>query len=1053
MKLRFLFKYSIFVIFIFLVNKDVALCQSYFIHNYSVENGLPTSFVYDVTQDKRGRMWFATPSGISVYDGYQWNNPDSKNNLPKTGFRKIYTDEKGIIWCLPLNMCESLVYFTDDSSSTMLLPGLKDESDKGVVTSFNMIYENNKPVLFIGTYSGLYVYKDDAWKNYKAENGLINNSIIKITVYKRKLYITTKGGVSVFDGTYFDNSLNEKFDAEHKEILAIMFENEKNENSESKLWVLGKNWIGNIENNRLNILNNNFYLPSGLEFESPSLVSGADNLIFFGNYYLTFYINKITGQLFPMTHSQGFKSDGCLSIYIDREENIWKAETRGVDKLNNLYLVNYSAADGLQENEVSTIFESEPGKLIIGHNSGVTIFGKDKKTKIDFPKNAAGYPGDCRVVDACNGKDGSVWLACSISGLAKLDSRGNLSWIKSGVNNYVSSVDNDAEGNIWITTNEGIYVLRNGKFEEPSDFKIKKQYYRRILIDKENNIYLASPNGLTVKKGYEIRYYTLKNNERANNIFTIVTDNNSDLLVGTKDGLYILKDNVYKKYNEKGFSIDKSVYSILKDKTGIYWFGTEDGVIKWDGNGKTRLFTKGNGLSGMESNRAALINDSFGNVWIGTESGMTCYRPEFDNNEIPVPKIILSSAEDIEGNKYPLSQNISLKSKIRTLIFNFRGISYYNENFIQYKIKLEGFDVDWYDVSQNQIDKIRYTNLIPGDYVFHVSAKNISGEWSEICNSSVITIEVPYYQKWWFILLTVFLMGSLFYMFYKLYLNRIYYLKLESKVQSRTKELRETERELRSAQTLLEEKVKERTARLGTANELLKETNATKDKFFSIIAHDLKSPFVGLLGYSELLSNEIDSLSKEKVVEYSMNLNKNIKNTYNLLENLLNWALLQTGRMAFSPESLDLYLEIESIADLLSANSSSKNIKILNGVNLNTYIEADRNMIRTVLYNLISNAIKFTRHGGEVCINTKNECKYTVISVSDNGIGIPKEHIDTLFDLDSNISTKGTANEKGTGLGLLLCKEMIEKHKGRISAESEEGKGTTFKVEIPMNNN
>ena len=1050
MKLNDFLRNIIFLFLIFFVVNNKSISQTYFIRNYSVENGLPTSFISDVTQDLKGRMWFANPSGISVYDGFRWENYSSKNGLPNTPFKRILTDEKGIVWCLPSYMCESIVFFSNDSIKTIALPEIRNVNNNLNTTSFVIFYENDNPVICIGTYSGIYLFKNNKWEKFTKNDGLLDDFVFSVKEYKNKLFIVTKGGLSVFDGNKFDNSLNNLLSPKYSNILTVAFDKE-GENFPKKLWLLGKEWIGYIENNQLKIISDKFLLPSGIEFEHPSLVIGKNNLLFFGNFYYTLCVNKITGELFPLTNRQGFKSDGSTSIFIDKEENIWKTGTRGIDKLNNLYLVNYDATNGLQEDEVTAIFEYQPGKFALGHNDGLTLLYDNKTTKIIFPSKKSGYPGDNRVMDICKGKDGNIWLACASAGLGKLDKNGNIKWLKLAENNYVSSVILNKKGTVCVTTNDGIFQVKNDKLVESSDYNVKKQFYRRMFLFDNDEAYFASSNGLTYIKDDKTKYISSNNDEKANNTFAVIKDKNGNVLIGTKGGLYTLINDSIKKFNLKGFEINNSVYAILQDNKGNYWFGTENGVIKWDGNGKQRFFTKGNGLSGTEINRAALINDSYGNVWIGTESGMTCYRPEFDNNTIPVPEVIFLNSEDPEGNKFSLSQDISLKSNIKSLFFNFRGISFYNENYLQYKIKLVGFDADWYEVNQNNIDKIRYTNLIHGDYKFQVRAKNISGEWSDVFSSSVITIEVPYYQKWWFILVSVFVMAGLFYMFYKLYLNRIYYLKMEEKVQLRTKELRETEMELRNTQILLEDKVKERTAKLGTANEQLKETNATKDKFFSIIAHDLKSPFVGLLGYSELLKNEIDSLPKEKITEYSENLNKNIKNTYNLLENLLNWALFQTGKMSFNPESVDLFLEIKSILELFDANAGSKNITIVNNVKINTYIEADKNMIRTVLYNLISNAIKFTNQKGQVSVKSEKIDDHIEISVSDNGVGIPRENLEKLFKLDSNITTKGTSNEKGTGLGLLLCKEMIEKHNGSISVESEEGKGTTFRVIFPSN--
>lgn len=276
----------------------------------------------------------------------------------------------------------------------------------------------------------------------------------------------------------------------------------------------------------------------------------------------------------------------------------------------------------------------------------------------------------------------------------------------------------------------------------------------------------------------------------------------------------------------------------------------------------------------------------------------------------------------------------------------------------------------------------------------------------------------------------------------------MYYIKLEKQVLERTSKLLETEKELRKSQSQLEEKVIERTSELAEVNEQLKELNASKDKFFSIIAHDMKSPFTGLLGYSELLKNEASEMDKKKIIEYSENLYKNLKNTYNLLENLLNWASLQTGRMTFNPEKVDLFLLVQGIIDLLKVNSNTKNIALKNKVAINTTVRADKNMLRTVIYNIVSNSIKFTNRGGEVVISSKRTNGFVEIFVSDNGVGIPENSLNLLFKLASNVTTKGTEMERGTGLGLLLCKEMIDKHNGKISVESVEGKGTTFRITL-----
>jgi two-component system, sensor histidine kinase and response regulator len=229
----------------------------------------------------------------------------------------------------------------------------------------------------------------------------------------------------------------------------------------------------------------------------------------------------------------------------------------------------------------------------------------------------------------------------------------------------------------------------------------------------------------------------------------------------------------------------------------------------------------------------------------------------------------------------------------------------------------------------------------------------------------------------------------------------------------------------------------------------LKELNATKDKFFSIIAHDLKNPFNSILGFSDMLKEEAHSLDIDSIVKYSATINASAQKTYRLLDNLLNWAMMQRGSIPFEPKNMLLKELIRNEIENLSYAAEQKNIILTDDVKEEITVYADQVMISTVLRNLILNAIKFTQISGKVNIGAKIKGERVEISVSDSGIGMDKETIDKLFKIETSFSSPGTENEKGSGLGLLLCSEFAEKHGGEIEVESEEGKGSTFKFSVP----
>jgi PAS domain S-box-containing protein len=232
----------------------------------------------------------------------------------------------------------------------------------------------------------------------------------------------------------------------------------------------------------------------------------------------------------------------------------------------------------------------------------------------------------------------------------------------------------------------------------------------------------------------------------------------------------------------------------------------------------------------------------------------------------------------------------------------------------------------------------------------------------------------------------------------------------------------------------------------------LREINTKKDKFFSIIAHDLRSPFSGVVGLIGLLKSTIKELDESKVESYLELIDQSAQNTFKLLENLLAWAKTQTGKIEFNPQKIALEDIVDEVLSVLSISAKNKNIDIQVDLKQETIV-ADRNMLNTVLRNLISNAIKYTNRDGVIVIYTNsikvNNRPFVTITVEDNGVGIPQEDQNKIFNIEGNYSTIGTEEEKGTGLGLLLCKEFVEKHNGQIWCESEDNKGSRFKFTLP----
>jgi len=238
--------------------------------------------------------------------------------------------------------------------------------------------------------------------------------------------------------------------------------------------------------------------------------------------------------------------------------------------------------------------------------------------------------------------------------------------------------------------------------------------------------------------------------------------------------------------------------------------------------------------------------------------------------------------------------------------------------------------------------------------------------------------------------------------------------------------------------------------KLNEANTELKELDATKNKFFSIIAHDLKNPFNALLGLTEMMMNQFSNFNPDEVRNMASAMHETSRQTYTLLENLLEWSRLQTGKLNPVIEHIMPDSIVNEVIDQTYAAAKLKGISLIEKLTETKAILADKAMLNTVLRNLVTNAIKFTNYNGTITISTVLRPAFLEFAVTDTGIGIEPEHLANLFGLDCGLSKRGTANEKGTGLGLILCREFVELQQGHIWVESALGKGSSFIFTLPL---
>ena len=1008
--------------------------QNYSITNYNIGSGLESNRINSVTQDTSGRIWLAAGSGVSVYDAFSWENirlPDSNNF---SGYKLIVTDEIGTIWVAPFYLRSKIYKLTNGNWSEIPSPdltGIKNES----VTGFAVFYRNNSPVIALSTLSDLFLMVNDKWIRYNNSNSKIPTSIYGLINFSQEFYLGTNKGVTKIS---FENGStpviqNSIFGVD--EMVWAVAATDHNI-GKPRFLLLSKTWFGEVINSNVK----KYTLPANIEFMPLFLnfyiVEDIDKKIYMGNKVIKFSFERSSGKFVTYGKNKGFASEGGTSIYIDSEHNIWFADYRGVDKITFHPFTNYYKSNGLLEDEVTAIIEYEPGSFVFGHNSGFTMYKDQTFIPVTFKPNNRGSDIISRVLDLLLDGEGNILAAAGYYGLIQISKDGSYTELTS-IDGSITSLAHSKEYGLLVGSSAGVFSYINGKLEEIDPSSQLKNFRKIFTFD--DKVYLTSQLGLFQLLDGKIIQLIKDKNPLISSTYSLLQEKDGSLLVGAETGLYELKNGILTKFERFGFSLNKSVYFIVKNHQKDYWFGTVDGLTRWDGGTTIFNYSVEDGLSGYEMNRSAAIIDGENRFWIGTNTGLSSYSIVNERSTIPPPRLFLSTIETTSGTFYNLNQPNYIPHDENTLQFTFRGISYRKENSIEYRIKLEGFDRDFYTLKQAQLYSIRYPNLPSGEYRLIVMAKNRLSVWSDPVSSASIVIEKPFYLKLWFMFFVAVVFAVIYLLVHKYLLTHREQARLEVMVQERTRELADSELKLKHTLDGLEEEVKQRTLELDNLNR-------TKDKIFSIISHDLRSPFMSILGFSEILEDELEDMDKAEIKSTVEKILNSSRNTVSLVDGLLEWSRLQIGGLVPEHKDVNVGKVIREVQELFQPQLTKKAITLSSDIEEDCHVFTDENIVKSVIRNLLSNAIKFTNPTGTVSLSVKKSGDEIILVVEDSGIGMTREMVQNLFSLTGIKSRKGTANEKGTGLGMNITHDLLKKTGGDIKVESSPGVGTKFTV-------
>ncbi len=1038
------------------------------------DDGLSSSNVTAIIQDHRGFIWAGTSDGLNRYDGFKFvvykNVPRDSSSLSDNVIQTFFEDHNKNLF---IGTEDGLSLY--DREKDCFLNYMHDNSSplKGLVCTVMKISEDSSGNFWLATNSGLIYF--DRIKNKavqfthdpKNPQSLSNDNVEAVLIDENgRLWITTHKGLD----EYLPESHSFKhFDRTNCNIdISDVVLGDMKEDWEGNIWLGSRDGLYCLKNNPgdniavMKHFRHDIKDPSSLAIDQVTslFVDDSENIwVGTENGGLDLF-NKADQSFWHYRTDdydlQSISNESIVSIFQDKAGNLWVGTFAGginIALKNRDAIIKYQRQPGapfsLSHNSVTSFIQGPKGEIWVGTDGGGFDLFNDKISRFKRFNMDNSSLGSNSVLCIKEDSKNRIWLGTWAGGLVHFDEKTgsfNSFTTKNSLiqDDNIYAIEEGFDDDLWLGTFEhGLvhYQLKSGKFTAYTPLnsgvgnemvvKILKYSGRRLLIGTTENFQIYSPenNSFTTYISNPIN----KNSLSYPRITDILPVNDTCIWIGTPDGLNQLnpETGIFKRFFDKDGLPSSFIKSLILDNSGELWVTSTKGICRFDlRNGKFKNFTKADGLQSNEFNERSILKTATGALLMGGNKGFNIIYPEKIAENKTVPDVLITDLKIFNksakpgAKNSPLIQNITetksitLSYKQSVLTFSFAVMDFSAPGKNKYAYMMENFDGDWI-FTNNSTGEATYTNLSPGNYVFRVKGSNNDGLWNQVGTSLRITILPPWWSTWWFRIIILFLIILSF--------TAIMFLRV---------------RQLKKQKLLLEKSVAIKTSELH-------ELNASKDKFFSIIAHDLKHPFSTLIGFSQMLKDEYDSESPEKIREFADIINTSAVQTFRLLENLLEWANSQRGKINFKYEHLNLNAILTEELLTLNEIANNKKIELKNSVPEKLTVFADKNMVKTILRNLVSNAIKFSYRNGQIEIKAATHDHEVEIVVSDNGIGMTKETIAALFRLDANLSTPGTENEYGTGLGLLLCKDFVEKQHGKLLVDSEPGKGSAFRIVLP----
>jgi signal transduction histidine kinase/ligand-binding sensor domain-containing protein/DNA-binding NarL/FixJ family response regulator len=1049
--------------------------QKLFRYSSNDNNSISSNTVRAMLEDKNGLLWFGTTGGgINKFDPSTekftryYHNAKDPNSISLNDITAICEDSYGNFWIGTLGgglnkfdrKFEKFIAYKNDPANINSLSN----------NNVSIVYEDSKGNLWIGTNGGGLNKLEITSKKFtrfihnpSSQNSLSNNNVTGIIEDKNgALLISTLGGG--LNKIYFEKGFQNPVFIHYKN-------NPKDPNSlisnninflyldrENIIWIGTDEGINKIVQNELNNSSEHFVSYKNDKYDIFSLIDNNVNCIYEDNSGMLWVSTGGAGlhiydkkqkqfKLFENEPNNKFSlsSTAVISVYEDREGTRWIGTRDGglnkMEKGSNKFIHykrNPIDPNSLSDNNIYSIYEDKQGVLWFGTaNGGLNSF--DKKTEKFFTyKHDPSDPSsisDNRILAITEDHSGNLWIGTSLGGLNQFNRvnktfthyRFNPDDSNSISSDYVSDLYCDITGKLLIATKEGL-----------DQFDQQTKNFIHIELNEKG----SDPNKHT-------------------RVTALYEQKNGILWIGTFDrGLikYQRGQGIIRVYTAKdGFPIDY-ITGILDDDHGNLWVSTSIGVTKFDPYNETmRTYIYEDGIQGIGEKRP--VKSKTGELIFGGVMGLNIFFPDSIRDYSHLPPVHFTDlylfnkrvpiGYDSLTDRTILSKSLTETDEIilnysdNVLTIDFAIIDFHSIfKWNRFAYNMEGFDKDWTNIAPflnrsalNQ-RSVTYTNLNPGEYTLKIKAANSDDIWNEDYASLKLIILPPWYSTIWAYFMYIILLGSIIYFAWKFQINRI---RIRNEVEMSKFEAKK-----------------------------FHEVDEIKTKFFTNISHEFRTPLTLIMGPAKQLS---EMLNEEKTKAKADLIHRSAKKLNRLVNELLDISRIEAGEMKLKACNVNVVKLIKQISLSFYSLAERKNISFKiksDNEDITAYLDKDK--FDKILTNVLSNAFKFTPEGGvvEILINPKpsfnsslptrlagltkggKEGGYFEISIRDTGIGIPEHQIDKIFDRFYQVDGSHTREQEGTGIGLALTKELAELHSGIIDVESEEGKGTVFKLYFPL---